>query len=30
VRVRIEHLFLGGMMSAVAFLLNRRIRKLQR
>jgi hypothetical protein len=29
-RVRIEHLILGGMMSAVAFLLDRRIRKLQR
>jgi len=28
--VRIEHLILGGMMSAVAFLLDRRIRKLQR
>jgi len=28
--VRIEHLLLGGMMSAVAFLLNRRLRKLQR
>jgi hypothetical protein len=30
VKVRIEHLILGGMMSAVAFLLDRRIRKLQR
>jgi hypothetical protein len=30
VRVRIEHLILGGMMSAVAFLLDRRIRKLKR
>jgi hypothetical protein len=30
VKVRIEHLILGGMMSAVAFLLDRRIRKLKR
>jgi hypothetical protein len=29
VRVRIERLLLGGMMSAVAFLLDRRLRKLQ-
>jgi hypothetical protein len=30
VRVRIERLLLGGLMSAVAFLLDRRLRKLQR
>jgi hypothetical protein len=30
VRVRIERLLLGGLMSAVALLLDRRLRKLQR
>jgi hypothetical protein len=30
VRVRVERLLLGGLMSAVAFLLDRRLRKLQR
>jgi len=29
-KVRIERLLLGGLMSAVAFLLGRRLRKLQR
>jgi hypothetical protein len=29
-RVRIDHLLAGGMMSAVAFLLDRRLRKLRR
>jgi hypothetical protein len=29
-RVRIDHLLVGGMMSAVAFLLDRRLRKLRR
>jgi hypothetical protein len=29
-KVRIERLLLGGLMSAVAFLLDRRLRKLQR
>ena len=29
-KVRIERLLLGGMMSAVAFLLDRRLRKLKR
>jgi hypothetical protein len=28
-KVRIERLLLGGLMSAVAFLLDRRLRKLQ-
>jgi len=28
--VRVERLLLGGLMSAVAFLLDRRLRKLQR
>jgi len=30
VKVRVERLLLGGLMSAVAFLLDRRLRKLQR
>jgi hypothetical protein len=30
VKVRIERLLLGGLMSTVAFLLDRRLRKLQR
>jgi hypothetical protein len=30
VKVRIERLLLGGLMSAVALLLDRRLRKLQR
>jgi hypothetical protein len=30
VKVRIERLLLGGLMSAAAFLLDRRLRKLQR
>jgi hypothetical protein len=30
VRLRIERLLLGGLMSAVAFLLDRRLRKLDR
>jgi hypothetical protein len=30
VKVRIERLLLGALMSAVAFLLDRRLRKLQR
>jgi hypothetical protein len=30
VRVRLERLVLGGLMSTVAFLLDRRLRKLQR
>jgi hypothetical protein len=30
VKVRIERLLLGSLMSAVAFLLDRRLRKLQR
>jgi hypothetical protein len=29
-KVRIERVLLGGLMSAVAFLLDRRLRKLQR
>jgi hypothetical protein len=29
-KVRIERLLLGGLMSAVAFLLDRRLRKLRR
>jgi hypothetical protein len=29
-RVRIDHLLVGRMMSAVAFLLDRRLRKLRR
>jgi len=30
VKVRVERALLGGLMSAVAFLLDRRLRKLQR
>jgi hypothetical protein len=30
VKVRVERLLLGGLMSAVVFLLDRRLRKLQR
>jgi hypothetical protein len=30
VKVRVERVLLGGLMSAVAFLLDRRLRKLQR
>jgi hypothetical protein len=30
VKVRIERMLLGGLMSAVAFVLDRRLRKLQR
>jgi hypothetical protein len=29
-RVRVERMLLGGLMSAVAFLLDRRLRKLRR
>jgi hypothetical protein len=29
-KVRVERVLLGGLMSAVAFLLDRRLRKLQR